>query len=824
MSSRRIGFRGRFRRKRPAGDVIGPPAGDAGVLVEVPFAIGPAGEDQLASAFELPSAGFDDVDDDGAGRDARVGTAPLLSIVIPTRDERDNIARLVAALGAAELPDPVEFVFVDDSEDGTEQVIEAVRRQTGKDLRLLHRRAGKRTGGLGGAVLAGLRITRARWVCVMDADLQHPPDTIPRLFQRALGSGDDVVIASRFCEDGEVGRFGLVRRSLSRVSTLSAKLVFRDRLRNVTDPMSGFFLVRRDAIDADALRPLGFKILLEVLVSSRPLRVSEVPFVFGERYAGESKASLREAERYARQLWRLRGRTFAGRFGRFATVGATGLVVNTVLLAALAGRVGMYYIFAAILATQGSTLWNYVLTERWVFRRGRLRRRTSHRLAMFFLVNNVALVLRIPLLYVLTTVGGIHYLLSNIITIVILLVVRFTLADTWIWASSSDNAPTSFTYDIHGLVSVESESRLPELERFRIGETLEQPTIRLRLARIRSRPTNGTASSLDDGAEPGTSSIRYVEAGGRGFAVEITMGNPVEILASPFLRHSPHVLYTNVVEPVLRWTFVRHGYALVHGACLSVDGTAFLITARTDTGKTTTILKALDRYPHTFLSDDLTILSEDGRVLAYPKPLTISRHTVQAVKTPLLSRRERIALLVQSRLHSRSGRRFALVLAKTRLPAATINALAQWVVPPPKYDVSRLVPHAPLAPESQLAGMIVIERGGEGQRTLESEEALATLLANCEDAYGFPPYADIEHVLHSSNGSDWQAVERKIIARALDPTIATLLQSDRMDWFERLPAVLEPARRASNGQAPSAGTSASSAIGGTEIPSGDGGS
>jgi dolichol-phosphate mannosyltransferase len=250
---------------------------------------------------------------------------------------------------------------------------------------------------------------------------------------------------------------------------------------------------------------------------------------------------------------------------------------------------------------------------------------------------------------------------------------------------------------------------------------------------------------------------------------------------------------------VLRWMLVRRGYALVHAACLSVDGTAYLITARTDTGKTTTILKTLDRHPHAFLSDDLTILSEDGRVLAYPKPLTISRHTVQAVKTPLLSRRERLALVFQSRLHSRSGRRFALVLAKTRLPAATINAIVQWIVPPPKYDVSRLVPHAPLAPEGQLAGMIVIQHGGQSQETMEPEDALSTLLANCEDAYGFPPYADIEHVLHSSNGSDWRAVEREIITRALAPTTATRLESDRMDWFERLPALLEPAIEGSKG-------------------------
>ena len=117
-----------------------------------------------------------------------------------------------------------------------------------------------------------------------------------------------------------------------------------------------------------------------------------------------------------------------------------------------------------------------------------------------------------------------------------------------------------------------------------------------------------------------------------------------------------------------------------------------MVTARTDTGKTTTALKLLDHYPYSFLSDDLTIVCPDGRVLAYPKPLTISRHTVAAVKTPLLSRRERIKLIPQSRLHSRTGRRFAFVLATLRIPAATLNAVVQRMIPPPKYDIDAADP------------------------------------------------------------------------------------------------------------------------------------
>jgi hypothetical protein len=262
----------------------------------------------------------------------------------------------------------------------------------------------------------------------------------------------------------------------------------------------------------------------------------------------------------------------------------------------------------------------------------------------------------------------------------------------------------------------------------------------------------------------------------------------VHVSAAPVLRLSPHVLYTNVVEPILRWTFVRKGYALVHGACLAEDGRALLITARTDTGKTTTALKALESHPYAFLSDDLTLVSADGQVRAYPKPLTISRHTLKAVRRALLSRRESAALVVQSRIHSRSGRRLAMLIARAHLPAATVNLIVQAIVPPPKYRVERLVPGVATATEARLAGMVVIQRDGEGAEALGARDALATLMDNSEDAFGFPPYTAIEgFLMNDGDGQDLRAAERRIVASALGNVPATLLRSRTMDWWCRLP-------------------------------------
>ena len=251
------------------------------------------------------------------------------------------------------------------------------------------------------------------------------------------------------------------------------------------------------------------------------------------------------------------------------------------------------------------------------------------------------------------------------------------------------------------------------------------------------------------------------------------------------------MLYTNVVEPILRWTFVERGYALVHAACLADGEDAFLLTARTDTGKTTTSLKMLDSTPFSFLSDDLTLVTPDGRVLTYPKPLTISRHTLKAVKTPLLSRRERLGLVVQSRLHSRSGRRFAFILAKTHLPAATINAIVQLLVPPPKYHVERLVPGVEVAVEARLAGMVVIERGGSGEVVLDEREALDDAAA----ATARTPTASRRTRRSRASCADATEptcgdVEREIVALALGGLPATLIRSETMDWWEHLPGVV----------------------------------
>jgi glycosyltransferase involved in cell wall biosynthesis len=279
-------------------------------------------------------------------------TVPLLSIVVPTKNERDNVAALVERLEAALPTVAMEILFVDDSTDGTRELVEELAEDGAHDLVLVPQEPQRRICGLGAAVLQGLRAARAPWVCVMDADLQHPPELIAALLEQGESRELDLVVASRYCEEGDAGSFGWMRAMASRSTTTAARMMFPRRLRGVTDPMSGFFLVRREALDLDTLRPRGFKILLEILVRHPRLRAAEVSFRFGERRAGRSKASIREGMRYLGLLARLR-------FARFGIVGLSGLVVNTLLLGFFTDVAGLFYVVSAVIATQGSTLWNF---------------------------------------------------------------------------------------------------------------------------------------------------------------------------------------------------------------------------------------------------------------------------------------------------------------------------------------------------------------------------------------------------------------------------------------------------------------------------------
>jgi dolichol-phosphate mannosyltransferase len=230
----------------------------------------------------------------------RERTAVQVSVVVPTFNEEGNVAELVARLRESLSGRAAELVFVDDSSDRTPEILRALAADSRIPVRVIHR--DEPEGGLSGAVVAGISASRGDWVVVMDGDLQHPPELIPALIDAGTARDAQLVDASRYLGGGSAeGLDGQVRNLVSEAATMLTRALFPIRLRDCTDPMTGFFAFRRSAVDVSVLHPHGFKILLEIL-SRQALRVTEVPFVFGARTAGVSKATFGQGLQFVRQV------------------------------------------------------------------------------------------------------------------------------------------------------------------------------------------------------------------------------------------------------------------------------------------------------------------------------------------------------------------------------------------------------------------------------------------------------------------------------------------------------------------------------------------
>ncbi|RPF35901.1 glycosyltransferase family 2 protein [Streptomyces sp. TLI_185] len=362
--------------------------------------------------------------DDPAVRGVEVAEPGAVTIVVPTYNESANIRRLLHQITES-VPSrlPCEVVFVDDSTDDTPEVIREAAGDCPFPVTVLHRE--EPVGGLGGAVVEGMKAAGSDWIVVMDGDCQHPPSLVPELVATGERANAGLVVASRYIKGGSrAGLAGSYRVAVSRGATWLTKSLFPRRLRGISDPMSGFFAIRRSDIAAEALRPLGYKILLELAVRSRPRQVTEVPFVFQDRFAGESKSSAQEGFRFLRHLVGLRTASPVARMVAFGLIGASGFVPNLVGLWALTVA-GLHYVPAEILANQFGVAWNFVLIEHLLFRDRRAHRRWWDRLGRFALLANADLVLRIPLIALFVNRFGMGALTATALALVTTFVLRF---------------------------------------------------------------------------------------------------------------------------------------------------------------------------------------------------------------------------------------------------------------------------------------------------------------------------------------------------------------------------------------------------------------
>jgi hypothetical protein len=286
--------------------------------------------------------------------------------------------------------------------------------------------------------------------------------------------------------------------------------------------------------------------------------------------------------------------------------------------------------------------------------------------------------------------------------------------------------------------------------------------------------------------------VSYSEHFGRlGANFDVQLGDPIVVTVAPVLARSPHVVYTNVLEALLRFVAVSRGVMLLHSACLELDGVGMLISAETDTGKTGTVLRMVRERGARFLSDDMTILHPDGRVGCFPKPLTISHHTLRAIGNDELTAGEWRRLRLQSRLHSKEGREFAMVLAGLNLPIMGVNALTQYLVPPPKYTVDRLLP-CEIVAEATANQLFIISRGPHGVGELDRCDAIGTLIANTEDAYQFPPFRQLAPsvVIGGEDHAELRRREREILRSALANIRCRWISTPDFSWADEIPRVL----------------------------------
>ena len=304
----------------------------------------------------------------------------LLSVVIPTYKERDNIENVVNILSGLldkAIPGNYELIIVDDdSPDRTWEIAQSLISDY-PQLRVMRRQEER---GLSSAVIRGWQAATGRVLGVIDGDLQHPPEVLTQLLQK-IEEGADLALASRHVDGGGVSSWSVIRRFLSRGAQVLGLVILPEVVGRVSDPMSGYFMVRRNAIANTTLNPIGYKILLEVIGRGQIGEIGEAGYIFRERTEGESKVTWKQYVDYIQHLIRLRLSTGrigkisqkvnfpVGRFLRFGAVGLSGVFVDMLILYLLSDptTLALPLTRSKILAGEIAIFNNFLWNDAWTF-------------------------------------------------------------------------------------------------------------------------------------------------------------------------------------------------------------------------------------------------------------------------------------------------------------------------------------------------------------------------------------------------------------------------------------------------------------------------
>ena len=344
-----------------------------------------------------------------------------ISLIIPTYNENKNIQQLIIILMQhlnRIAPEKYELIVVDDnSPDRTwELALKLAKKHS--QIRVMRRDKEK---GLATAVIRGWQAARGEILGVIDADLQHPPQILVQLWQ-GIQKGADLAVASRNIEGGGVSEWSIMRRFLSRGAQMLGLVILPEAIGRVSDPMSGYFMVRRFVLVGIPLKPLGYKILIEVLARSKVRWIGEVGYIFQERKTGASKVTWQQYLEYLQHLIRLRIDLWQiERFIRFGISGFSGVLVNMTILYLLREFFGLGLTRSAILAGEVAIANNFWWNDRWTFgdiaRKQKGRRKRLRRFLKFNLICLSGLILNILVLNVLYNLFDINEYIANLMAI-----------------------------------------------------------------------------------------------------------------------------------------------------------------------------------------------------------------------------------------------------------------------------------------------------------------------------------------------------------------------------------------------------------------------
>ncbi len=343
------------------------------------------------------------------------------SLIIPSYNEGDNIQEIVRILSQlldTTIPGEYELIVVDDnSPDGTWKLAQELTVQY-PQLRVMRRQTEK---GLSTAVIRGWQVARGEILGVIDADLQHPPEVLLNLWQE-IERGADLATASRHVEGGGVSEWSIVRRFLSRGAQMLGLIILPEVISRLSDPMSGYFMVRRDAIVGKSLSPVGYKILIEVAARGNIRWIGEVGYVFRERQAGESKVTWKQYIEYIQHLLRLRLDLWpVKRFIRFGISGFSGVFVDFGVFYLLRTVLGLALTRSTILSSEIAIINNFLWNDLWTFKdisRGQKGwRKRFKRLLKFNVICLSGLIINVLLVNLMFNVLGVNEYIAKLIAI-----------------------------------------------------------------------------------------------------------------------------------------------------------------------------------------------------------------------------------------------------------------------------------------------------------------------------------------------------------------------------------------------------------------------